>query len=75
VSQTAELRVELAFEGGQALRVRLAPAALERLRAALAGGAGWAAVEQDGERLDINLGRLVYLREASLRPPGFRAPE
>jgi hypothetical protein len=67
------LRVELAFDGGQAIRLRMTAAAVERLRGALAAGEAWTRIEEDGEQVDLNLGRVVYLRRSDERRPGFSA--
>jgi hypothetical protein len=69
----SDQRVELAFDGGQSLRLRLSPAAVERLRAALAAGERWTSVEEDGEHVDLNLERVVFLRHGGERRPGFAA--
>ena len=56
-------RVELGFEGGQVIAVRIVQAELDALRKAL-GGDGWHLLKTEDEDVDVNLGDLIFLRTA-----------
>jgi hypothetical protein len=58
-----ERKVELGFEGGQVLSLRLADEALTGLRKALGDG-GWHRVETDDAEVDIDLGKVAFVRTA-----------
>ena len=54
-------RIEIGFDGGQVLAVRVSPAALDELRGAL-GGDGWHRLVTDEAEVDVSL------RQDRLRP-------
>jgi hypothetical protein len=54
-------RVELGFEGGQVVSVRLRDDELKRLRKQLEKG-GWYDVETDDGVLSVYLGKVAFLR-------------
>ena len=56
-------RTELGFDGGQVIAVRIAESELDTLRKAL-GGDGWQRVATDDAELDVDLGKLVFVRTA-----------
>ena len=56
-------RIALGFHAGGALALRLAPAHLEDLRAALAAGqTGWKEIEAEDGSVLVNLAQVIYLR-------------
>lgn len=56
-------KVEIGFDGGQVLPVRLDAGALEQLRGAL-GGEGWHRLDTDENELDLALEKVVFIRTA-----------
>jgi len=60
-------RVNIGFESGAALAVRLEDDALQSLRSALDGD-GWHQLETADGRVDLKLGEVVYVSEASHEP-------
>jgi hypothetical protein len=56
-------RVELGFEGGQVIAVRIPQSELDALRKAL-GGDGWHLLKTEEDEVDVNLADLVFLRTA-----------
>jgi len=56
-------RVELGFDGGQVIAVRIADGELETLRKAL-GGDGWERFATDDAEVDVDLAKLVFVRTA-----------
>jgi hypothetical protein len=60
-------RVNIGFESGAALAVRLDDGALEGLRSALQGD-GWHQLDTADGRVDLKLGDVVYVSEASAGP-------
>ncbi len=54
-------RVEIGFEGGQVLDIRLDEKSLKKLRDALPSG-GWHDVETEDGELSIYLGKVAFLR-------------
>lgn len=54
-------RVEIGFDGGQVIALRVPTEELDKLRTALGGG-GWHQVSTAEETTDIDLGRVVFLR-------------
>lgn len=60
-------RVNIGFESGAALAVRLDDNALESLRSAL-GGDGWHELQTADGRVDLKLDEVVYVSEASSGP-------
>jgi len=59
----AARRIELGFDGGQVIALRVADAELEALRKALAKG-GWHRVATEEAAVDIDLGKVVFLKTA-----------
>lgn len=53
-------KINIGFEGGQSLSVRLAPPELGKLRAAL-GGQGWHDLTAENGTLAVDLGKVVYV--------------
>jgi hypothetical protein len=60
-------RVNIGFESGAALAVRLEDDALEGLRNALQGD-GWHRLQTADGRVDLKLGDVVYVSETSTGP-------
>ena len=60
-------RVNIGFESGAALAVRIDDAALDGLRNALQGD-GWHQLDTADGRVDLKLGDVVYVSEASSGP-------
>ena len=54
-------KVEIGFEGGQVVPVRLEEKSLKRLREALESG-GWHDLETDDGVLSVYLGKVAFLR-------------
>ncbi len=54
-------RVEIGFEGGQVVPVRLDEKSLKRLRSALEHG-GWHDLETEDGELSLDLGKIAFLR-------------
>jgi hypothetical protein len=54
-------KVEIGFEGGQVVPVRLDEKSLKRLREALESG-GWHDLETDDGVLSVYLGKVAFLR-------------
>ena len=59
----APRRVELGFEGGQVIALRIVQEELDRLRGAL-GKDGWHLLKTEDDEVDVNLDELVFLRTA-----------
>lgn len=60
----AEVRkVEVGFDGGQVLPLRLDDDSLEKLRGSLGDG-GWQQVKTDDATLDISVEKVVFIRAA-----------
>jgi hypothetical protein len=57
-------RVEVGFEGGQVLSLRLTDEQLSELRAALDSGGGWRDLETDEGRISLDSGKVVFVRSA-----------
>ena len=57
-------RVELGFDGGQVIAVRIAEGELDSLRKALGGGDGWHRLATDDAEVDVDLAKLVFVRTA-----------
>jgi len=56
-------RIALGFHAGGALALRLAPAHLEDLRAALAAGqTGWKEIEAEDGSVRLNLAHVLWVR-------------
>jgi hypothetical protein len=60
-------RVNIGFESGAALAVRLENDALQGLRDALTGD-GWHQLQTADGRVDLKLGEIVFVSEASNEP-------
>jgi hypothetical protein len=60
-------RINIGFESGAALAVRLEDDALESLRSALQGD-GWHQLQTADGRVDLKLGDVVYISEAASGP-------
>ena len=60
-------RVNIGFESGAALAVRVEDDALESLRSALQGN-GWHKLDTADGRVDLKLDDVVYVSEASNEP-------
>ena len=60
-------RVNIGFESGAALAVRLEDDALDALRSALQGD-GWHQLETADGRVDLKLGEVVYVSETASGP-------
>ena len=56
-------RIELGFDGGQVIALRIAAGELDSLRKALAKG-GWHRVATDEAEVDLDLGKVVFLKTA-----------
>jgi hypothetical protein len=61
-------RVNIGFEGGAALAVRLSDEALDALRSALRGDDGWHQLDTADGRVDLKVDEVVYVSEASNEP-------
>ena len=59
----APRKVELGFQGGQVIAVRIAQSALDGLREAL-GGEGWHRLTTEEDEIDVNLDELIFVRAA-----------
>lgn len=59
----APRRIEIGFEGGQVIALRVAEDGLTALRSALEKG-GWHRVETDEAEVDIDLGKVAFLKTA-----------
>jgi hypothetical protein len=60
-------RVNIGFEGGAVLALRLDDDALDGLRGALRGD-GWHQLDTADGRVDLKLDEIVYVSEASNEP-------
>ncbi|MBK5111654.1 MAG: hypothetical protein JJE10_09925 [Thermoleophilia bacterium] len=58
-------RVEVGFDGGQVLPVRLDDEQLKDFRGALGAGEGWHEVADDEGTLAVDLAKVVFVRIAS----------
>ena len=67
-------RVNIGFESGAAIAVRLEDADLDKLRSALQG-AGWHQLDTADGRVDLKIDEVVYVSEASHESRiGFSGP-
>ena len=55
-------RVEIGFEGGQVVPVRLDEKSLRTLRDALPVGGGWHDLDTEDGELSLDLGKVAFLR-------------
>jgi hypothetical protein len=60
---TGQRRIEVGFDGGQVLALRLSDGELEGLRKALEGG-GWHRVVTDEAEVELSLDKLVFIKTA-----------
>jgi len=58
-------RVEIGFEGGQVLPVRLNDEHLKELREALGAGEGWHEIANDEGTLSVDLAKVIFVRFSS----------
>jgi hypothetical protein len=58
-------RVEIGFEGGQVLPVRLSDEHLIELRGALGAGEGWHEIVNDEGTLAVDLAKVIFVRISS----------
>lgn len=56
-------RVEVGFDGGQVIALRISDGVLDELRAAL-GKDGWHRVATDEDEVDVDLRKIVFVRTA-----------
>ncbi|MFN8149947.1 MAG: hypothetical protein U0R24_02315 [Solirubrobacterales bacterium] len=56
-------RIELGFDGGQVIALRVSEKDLEALRKAL-GGDGWHRLSTEESEVDVDLGKLVFVKTA-----------
>jgi hypothetical protein len=56
-------RVEVGFDGGQVIAIRISQEVLEDLRSALGQG-GWHRFMTDEAEVDVDLDKLVFVRTA-----------
>lgn len=59
----AASRVELGFDGGQVIAVRIADEELQSLRSSL-GKDGWHRFATEDAEVDVDLGKLIFVRTA-----------
>jgi hypothetical protein len=57
-------RVEIGFDGGQVVSVRLDDDGLGELRGAVERGGGWHDLETEEGRFSLDLGKVVFVRGA-----------
>ena len=58
-------RVEIGFDGGQVLAVRLSQKALDDLRKALDKGGGWHDISTEDGDLAVDLDQVIFVRVAA----------
>jgi hypothetical protein len=59
-------RIDIGFQGGQVLSLRLKPGAFDSLKKALSkGGEGWHDVEAEESLVSVDLAQIVYIRQDS----------
>ena len=56
-------RVEVGFDGGQVIALRISDGVLEELRSALAGG-GWHRIATDEDEIDVDVSKIAFVRTA-----------
>ena len=56
-------RVEVGFDGGQVIALRISEGVLEELRSALAAG-GWHRIATDEDEVDVDMGKIAFVRTA-----------
>ena len=57
-------RIEIGFDGGQVVSVRLDETAMKDLRKAVEGGGGWHDVETEEGTFALDLAKVVFVRGA-----------
>ena len=60
---TALRRIEIGFDGGQVVALRVADDALSDLKKALDKG-GWHTLETEDDTVDLYVGKIVFVRTA-----------
>jgi hypothetical protein len=55
-------RVDIGFDGGQVLSLRIEEESLRRLRSALEGGRGWHDLEGEDGQVALDLAKVAYVR-------------
>lgn len=60
---STQRRIEVGFDGGQVLALRIADEELESLRAALQRG-GWHRLQTDEAEVELFLDKLVFIKTA-----------
>ena len=58
-------RIEIGFDGGQVVSVRLGEGGLAGLREAVERGDGWHDLETDEGAFALDLGKVVFVRSAA----------
>ena len=61
-------RVEIGFDGGQVMPVRLSDEQLKQLKDELQGGGRWQELATDDGTLAVDLAKVVFVRIASNDP-------
>ena len=56
-------RIEIGFDGGQVVAVRVTEDSLSALKKALDAG-GWHSLETEDDTVDLYVGKIVFLRTA-----------
>lgn len=56
-------RIEVGFDGGQVIALRIPDDELEAMRKALGGG-GWHRLKTDEAEVDVDLAKLTFIRTA-----------
>jgi len=65
-------RVEIGFDGGQVIPVRLNEDQLKELKSELDGGGRWQELSTDDGTLAIDLGKVIFIRiESNEQKIGF----
>ena len=59
----AQRRIEIGFDGGQVIALRLAQGELDGLRKVLAKG-GWHRLATEEAEVDVDLGKVVFIKTA-----------
>ena len=60
---STQRRIEVGFDGGQVLALRISDEELESLRTALGGG-GWHRLTTDDAEVELFLDKLVFIKTA-----------
>lgn len=62
MAETAR-RIEVGFDGGQVIALRVTEAELDGLRKALGGG-GWHRITSEESTVEVDLGKVVFVKTA-----------